>query len=107
MEEVYIIGHDLYSLDNKINNVYAGTNCYADKDADYARPNNPDETFNWILQHKNTFNKFKDVQFYKVNLNDIGETPIDVEIGEWKDCANLSYMTQKEMVESLDKSTKR
>ena len=29
------------------------------------------------------------------------------EVGEWKDCANLSYITQKEMVESLDKSTKR
>ena len=87
--------------------MYAGTSCYAAEDADYARPDNPDETFNWILQHKNTFKKFKDIQFYKVNLNDIGETPIDVEIGEWRDCANLSYMTQKEMVESLDKSTKR
>ena len=106
-KEVYIIGHDLFSLNKQINNIYAGTNCYAAEDADYARPDNPDETFNWILQHKNTFKKFKDVQFYKVNLNDIGETPIDVEIGEWKDCANLSYMTQKEMVESLDKSTKR
>ena len=106
-KEVYIIGHDLYSLDNKINNVYAGTNCYADKDADYARPNNPDETFNWILQHKNTFNKFKDVQFYKVNLNKVGTSPIDCEVGEWKDCNNLSYITHKEMAKSLDKTTKR
>ena len=32
-----------------------------------SRPDNPDETYNWILQHKNTFDKFKDVQFYKVN----------------------------------------
>ena len=106
-KEVYIIGHDLYSLNDKINNVYAGTNCYADKDADYARPNNPDETFNWILQHKNTFNKFKDIQFYKVNLNKIDTSPIDCEVDEWKDCDNLSYITHKEMAKSLDKTTKR
>ena len=106
-KEVYIIGHDLYSLDNKINNVYAGTNCYADKEADYARPNNPDETYNWILQHKNTFNKFKYVKFYKVNLNTIGTTQIDCEIDEWKECNNVEYITQKEMVKSLDKTTKR
>ena len=106
-KEVYIIGHDLYSLDNKINNVYAGTNGYADKEADYARPNNPDETYNWILQHKNTFNKFKYVKFYKVNLNAIGTTQIDCEIDEWKECDNIEYITQKEMVKSLDKTTKR
>ena len=49
----------------------------------------------------------KDVQFYKVNLNKIGTSAIDCEIEEWKDCPNLSYITQKEMVESLDKSTER
>ena len=106
-KEVYIIGHDLYSLDSKINNVYAGTNSYAAKDADYARPDNPDETYNWILQHKNTFNRFKDVQFYKVNPNELDTTPIDCKVDEWKDCVNLSYITQKEMVQSLDKPTKR
>ena len=106
-KQVYIIGHDLYSLDNKINNVYAGTNGYAEKNANYARPDNPDETFNWILQHKNTFNKFKDIQFYKVNINPVGTSAIDCEIEEWKDCNNLIYITQKELVESLDKTTKR
>jgi len=106
-KKVYIIGHDLYSLDNKINNIYAGTNSYADKNADYARPDNPDETFNWILQHKNTFNKFKDTQFYKVNINPIGTSAIDCEIKEWKDCNNLTYITQKELVENLDKTSKR
>ena len=78
--------------------------CSSDlKNADYARPDNPDETYNWILQHKNTFDKFKDTRFYKVNLNVIGTSPIDCEIDEWKDCSNVSYITQKEMVKSLDK----
>ena len=52
-------------------------------------------------------NKFKDVQFYKVNLNKVGTSPIDCEVDEWKDCNNLSYITHKEMAKSLDKTTKR
>ena len=55
----------------------------------------------------NTFNKFKDTQFYKVNINPIGTSAIDCEIKEWKDCNNLTYITQKELVKSLDKTTKR
>ena len=87
-KEVYIIGHDLYSLDSKINNVY---DAQIVRFADYARPDNPDETYNWILQHKNTFNKFKDVKFYKVNLNKLGTSPIDCEVMSGK--IVLIYLT--------------
>ena len=97
-KEIYIIGHDLYSKDNKINNVYAGTDCYAKKDADLARPDNPDETFNWIKQHKNTFDKFKDIKFYKVNPND---NIINVRVEEWEECKNLEYMTLSELDEKF------
>ena len=93
-KEIYIIGHDLYSKDNKINNVYAGTDCYASKDADLARPDNPNEIYNWIKQHKNTFDKFKDVKFYKVNPND---EAINVKVDEWQDCDNLEYITLHEL----------
>ena len=93
-KEIYIIGHDLYSKDNKINNVYAGTDCYAKKDADLARPDNPDETFNWIKQHKNTFNKFKHIKFYKVNPED---EAINVKVDEWNECQNLEYITLTEL----------
>ena len=93
-KEIYIIGHDLYSKDNKINNVYAGTDCYATKDADLARPDNPNEIFNWIKQHKNTFDKFKDIKFYKVNPED---EVINVRVEEWKDCDNLDYITLQEL----------
>jgi len=99
-KEIYIIGHDLYSTDNKINNVYAGTDCYAKENADLARPDNPDETFNWILQHKNTFNKFKDIQFYKVNPNE--DSPINTKIDEWNECENLQYIS----LQDLDKRFK-
>ena len=67
---------------------------YAKKDALDARPDNPDETYNWILQHKNTFDKFKDVQFYKVNK---GEAKTASTINEWSDCENLKYIFVEEM----------
>ena len=104
--EVFIIGHDLYSLDNKINNIYAGTDCYAKENANVARPDNPDETFNWIKQHKNTFKKFPNIKFWKVNMNPIGSSPIDCEVEEWKNCENLEYITFKEFGLNLDKRNK-
>ena len=89
-KEIYIIGHGLYSKDNKINNVYAGYDCYIKKTFDLAKFDNPNEIYNWIKQHKNTFNKFKDVKFYKVNPED---EAINVTVDEWKDCDNLEYIT--------------
>ena len=98
-KEVYIVGHDLYSDTDKVNNIYAGTDSYADKDALAAKPDNVDETFNWILQHKNTFDKFPNVQFYKVNKG--AEAKTDMPIKEWSDCPNLKYITQEEMAQRL------
>jgi len=96
--EVYIIGYDLYSIDDKINNIYAGTRCYADEDTPFNRPDNPekDDYHNWIMQHKNTFDTFKDIKFYKVNPG-CSDSPIDAEIEEWKDCENLEYITFAEL----------
>ena len=33
LKEVFLVGHDLYSNDDKVNNIYAGTKSYAEKDA--------------------------------------------------------------------------
>ena len=93
-KEVYIVGHDLYSDTEKVNNIYAGSKSYAEKDALAARPDN------WIPQHKNTFDKFPDTQFYKVNSNTPGDFTA-LEIPEWSSCANLKYITQKEMKQTL------
>jgi hypothetical protein len=94
--EVYIIGHDLYSMNDKINNVYAGTRFYHKEDSPFKRPDNSekDDLNHWIKQHKNTFDTFKDTKFYKVTPNAIGTSPIDVIIPEWHDCNNLEYITQ-------------
>ena len=93
-KEVYIVGHDLYSNTEKVNNIYAGSKSYAEKDALAARPDN------WIPQHKNTFDKFPDTQFYKVNSNTPGDFTA-LEIPEWSSCANLKYITQEKMLQQL------
>ena len=95
---MFLVGHDLYSNDDKVNNIYVGTKSYAEKDALAARPDNPDETYNWILQHKNTFDKFKDVQFYKVNR---GKQKTASTINEWSKCENLKYISIEEMDQKL------
>ena len=98
-KEIYIVGHDLYSDTDKVNNIYAGTDSYAEKDALAAKPDNVDETFNWSLQHKNTFDKFPNTQFYKVNKG--AEAKTDMPIKEWSACSNLKYITQEEMTKAL------
>jgi hypothetical protein len=79
-DEVYIIGHDL-ELDN---NIYAGTNAYAQHTTDTLVPKA------WTLQHKITFDTFKFTKFYKVSSNNI-------EIEEWKECENLEYITPTDL----------
>ena len=95
-KNVYIIGHDLYSNDGKLNNVYGGTECYLDNDQDYVKPSN------WIVQHKQNFDNYPEVNFYKVNKDVLGTSDTDCYIEEWHDCENLQYITQKDVERFLD-----
>ena len=90
-KNVYIIGHDLYSNDGKLNNVYGGTECYLDNDQDYVKPSN------WIVQHRENFENYPDVQFYKVNKDVLGTSPTDCWIEEWRGCQNVQFVTQKDV----------
>ena len=47
-----------------------------------------------------TFDKFKNVQFYKVNKQ-VDAAPTNQEIPEWSSCNNLKYITHKEMEQKL------
>jgi len=89
-EEVYIIGHDLFSADYTIDNIYAGTDGYADKLTKVDKG----DTYDWIKQHKNTFDTFPNTKFYKVdsNLN---------EIEEWKNCKNIQYILHLDLDNTL------
>ena len=85
-KEVFLIGHDLYSMDEKVNNLYAGTKHYVTKD------HSPTPAVNWIRQWKAMFEGFPDTTFYKVNISNDGRDMVNAHIHEWKGTKNLFYI---------------
>ena len=85
-KEVYLIGHDLYSTNEKVNNLFAGTEHYVSKD------NSPTPAVNWIRQWKAMFDGFQDTTFYKVNRFNDGRDQVNGQIEEWKGTKNLFYV---------------
>jgi hypothetical protein len=88
-DEIYFLGHDLYSEDEYVNNIYKNTNLYlVDKaTAVYCG--------NWIQQHKLVFDKFPQTQFYKVNPNT--DSKISQPIEEWSECSNVHYTNYNDL----------
>jgi len=60
-DEVYLIGHDLKSNTDRVNNLFAGTRHYV------APENGPTPGVNWIQQWTNLISEHPKVNFYKVN----------------------------------------
>ena len=95
-EEVYLIGHDLFSNTDKFNNIYKDTKNYVGS-LDPATP--PD---NWITQLKWCFNDFgvgvdkEPIQFYHVN-------PLKQEILDWNLLVNIHSITLDEMWKRLNR----
>ena len=95
-DEVYLIGHDLYSTTEKFNNIYKDTKNYMGSLSD---PTPPD---NWISQLKRTFDDFGAgnhkhlVQFYIVN-------PLKEKVEDWNLLANIHYITLDEMLKRLNR----
>jgi len=95
-KNVFIIGHDLYSKDMKLNNVYGGTTGYLPETSNYVKPDN------WIVGHKTNFDNYPDVNFYKVNKDVLGTDDTCCFVDAWRDCENLQYITQEEVERLLD-----
>ena len=95
-EEVYLIGHDLYSTNDNFNNVYKDSKNYQGA----LSPATPAD--NWISQLKRTFDDFGAgynkhlVQFYMVS-------PMKREVEDWKLLANIHYLTLDEMWKRLNR----
>ena len=97
-EEIYLIGHDLYSEKGQfVNNVYKGTNCYIAETGSEIPP------VNWIIQHKMVFDQFKHIQYFKVNPDQAKAFDrINREIEGWENTPNLEYISFEEMYERLN-----
>jgi len=95
-DEVYLIGHDLFSVDGKVNNLYKGTEHYVIKESGEIPAQN------WIDQWLTLFKEFVNIKFIKVNEFGVSsKDKINREILEWAQCRNLEYITQEELIKRL------
>ena len=93
--EIYLLGMDIYSNNDRVNNVYKGKQGYM-RDTGNAVPSE-----NFILQHRDMFKLFPDIKFFKVNKFPLGTDAINREVPEWKDSPNLEYLTYADMFRRL------
>ena len=96
---MYLIGHDLKSNTDNINNMYKSTQNYGDE------RNKPIPDVNWINQWAELMTEFPKVKFIKVNPNGIkGNTAVSSNVEEWNKFTNknLNYITFKELNETFD-----
>ena len=84
-KELYMIGHDLHSQNNNINNIYKSTKHYT------AKENGPTPAVNWIRQWSELFKLFPETTFYKVNRYNDGRDKVNSQIDEWDNPKNLIY----------------
>jgi hypothetical protein len=99
LKELYLIGHDLKSNTDNINNMYKSTQNYGDE------RNKPIPDVNWKDQWKHLLKEFPKVKFIKVNPDGIrGNTPISSNVEEWNEFTNknLKYITFKELNETFN-----
>ena len=96
LEELYLIGHDLKSYDNFINNMYKSTPNYADG------KNKPIPDVNWISQWNTLMQEYPKVKFIKVNPRGIrGGDKINNVVPEWVN-KNVDYINFDELHKRFD-----
>jgi len=84
-DEIYLIGHDLNSHNNKVNNLYKGTKHYVTPE------NGPTPAVNWIKQWFTLMDWYPDIKFIKVNRYNDGRDKVNGPISEWVHKKNLIY----------------
>ena len=93
---VYLIGFDLGSPNELINNVYKGTDNYMSKDASKT------PAVNWITQHEVNFKDYPNTKFFKVNPAPLGTDGTSQFVPEWTKYDNVEYIEQDNLQLSLD-----
>jgi hypothetical protein len=94
IKELYLIGHDLFSYDDNVNNLYKDT-------PNYVRSNEGETPcVNWISQWAGLIYGYPRVQFYKVNRTK-EDNKVDRPIKEWNVYNNLKYITYEELKEKF------
>jgi len=84
--KVFLIGHDLNSTNNFVNNMYKDSKHYVISE------HSPTPSINWIVQWKALFEKHQNITFYKVNKEINGNDSVNMPINEWHEINNLKYI---------------
>jgi hypothetical protein len=100
LKELIMIGHDLKSNTDNINNMYKSTDNYGDG------RNKPIPHVNWVSQWNTLMQEFPKVKFIKVNPDGIrGNTPVSSNMEEWNTHATkgtLEYWNYEKLNESFN-----
>jgi hypothetical protein len=86
-KEIYMLGYDLSSYDEPLNNIYKGTDNYLPATAKGFNP------INWTNQMNELFDKYKNITFYWVDCNR--------SLTKTKEHGNIIYLTKDELCEKL------
>ena len=89
----YLIGMDMYSTTDFINNLYKNTHGYLNSDESSVTPQN------WVVQMGRVMVRYKDIQFVKVNPE--GNSQISERMPQWDSIPNLKYLHKKEFYSQL------
>jgi len=89
--KVFLIGHDLNSTNNFVNNMYKDSKHYVISE------HSPTPSINWIIQWKALFEKHQNITFYKVNKEINGNDSVNMPINEWHEINNLKYIDYNEL----------
>ena len=89
----YLIGMDMYSTTDFINNLYKSTHGYLNDDESAVTPQN------WVTQMGRVMVRYKDIQFVKVNPE--GNSKVSSRMPQWDSIPNLSYQHTKEFISHL------
>lgn len=89
----FLLGMDMFSTTDFINNLYKETMGYLSADEGSVTPQN------WITQMARVFNRYKDIEFIKVNPDD--NNKISERLPQWDIIPNLSYWKINEFYTKL------
>ena len=93
--KIYLIGHDLYSNTDLVNNLYAGTKHYVIPE------NSETPCINWIDQWKTLSNWNLNIEFIKVNEFNDERDKTNRAISEWHHIPNIRYMSFAQLDKEL------
>ena len=89
----FLVGMDMYSTTDFINNLYKNTNGYLSDNENSVTPQN------WVIQMGRVMVRYQDIEFIKVNPE--GNSQVSQRMPQWDSLPNVNYMYKNEFYTHL------